>query len=143
MNQKNRNCLLRIYLGRRRTNNRVEGDFTLRNFELTLDKMEILGVDPMPFVTPIAEALAVMHWETHYDAFDVEFDLGSSPKTRTRCVQPGDDASVEMATTWNRELGDNNPKCLQRAVNVWLLDFNQVGKITLNEEGVKKAVRGF
>ncbi|KAJ0162174.1 hypothetical protein CTA2_4997 [Colletotrichum tanaceti] len=85
----------------------------------------------------MAEALAVMHWRVRCDAFDVEFVLGSSPKLRARCA----------LTTWNREPGDDNnnntnPECLQRAVQVWLLDFNQVGNITMDEEGVDKAVRG-
>ncbi|KAK1958724.1 hypothetical protein LY78DRAFT_591574 [Colletotrichum sublineola] len=144
MSQKNRNCLLRIYLGRRRTNTRVEGEFTLRNFEFTLDKMEMLGVDPMQFVAPMAEALAIMHWTVHCDAFDVEFVLGSSPKMRTRCGPSEDESPSGMRTTWNQEPGDeSNPQCLEKAVNVWLLDFNQVGKIALDKDGVEKAVRGF
>ncbi|KAK1997921.1 hypothetical protein LX36DRAFT_719864 [Colletotrichum falcatum] len=144
MSQKNRNCLLRMYLGRRRRNTRVEGDFGLRNFEFTLNKMEMLGVDPMQFVAPIAEALAVMHWTVNCDAFDVEFVLGSSPKMQTRYAPSADGLPSGMRTTWNQELGDeNNPQCLDQAVKVWLLDFNQVGIITLDEDGVEKAVRGF
>ncbi|KAK6212109.1 hypothetical protein QIS74_10063 [Colletotrichum tabaci] len=158
----NRNCLLRLYLGRRRAYSGIgselsvhnfdfslrSAEFRLRNFEFTLDKMEDLGVDPMQFVAPMAEALAVMHWRVRCDAFDVEFVLGSSPKLRVRCASAGgdDEASGEMRTTWNREPGDDNntnPECLQRAVQVWLLDFNQVGGITMDEEGVDKAVRGF
>ncbi|KAK1975812.1 zinc finger protein-domain-containing protein [Colletotrichum cereale] len=144
MSQNNRNCLLRIYLGRRRANTRVEDDFTLRNFEFTLDKMDMLGVDPVQFVAPIAEALAVMHWAVHCDAFDVEFVLGSPSRARTGYGPSADKSPSGIRTTWNQEPGDEtNPQCLEKAVKVWLLDFNQVGKITLDEDGAEKAVRGF
>ncbi|KAK1974159.1 hypothetical protein LZ30DRAFT_608717 [Colletotrichum cereale] len=46
-NQENLSCLVRLYLGLRRPNQRTKGSFTLRNFELTLDTMEILGINPI------------------------------------------------------------------------------------------------
>ncbi|KAK1637836.1 hypothetical protein BDP81DRAFT_480712 [Colletotrichum phormii] len=85
--RRNYNCLARLYLGRRRQNTRVEAGFELRNFEMTLDKLEMLNLDPLQYVAPMAEALAVMHWETRHDAFDVEFVLASSPRPTTRTAE--------------------------------------------------------
>ncbi|KAK1446673.1 hypothetical protein CCUS01_12200 [Colletotrichum cuscutae] len=133
--QRNNNCLARLYLGRRRQNTRVEGGFELRNFEMTLDKMEILNIDPLQYVAPMAEALAVMHWETKHDAFDVEFVLASSPKPRAR--------TAEWASVKTTREPSGGSESQQKAVNVWLLDFNQVGEITMDNKGVGKAVRGF
>ncbi|OHE97757.1 hypothetical protein CORC01_06962 [Colletotrichum orchidophilum] len=133
--RRNNNCLARLYLGRRRQNTRVEGAFELRNFEMTLDKMEVLQIDPLQYVAPMAEALAVMHWETKHDAFDVEFVLASSPKPTTRIAE-----WASIKTT--REPVDGSESS-QKAVQVWLLDFNQIGEITMDDNGVRRAVRGF
>ncbi|KAK1670992.1 zinc finger protein-domain-containing protein [Colletotrichum godetiae] len=133
--RRNNNCLARLYLGRRRQNTRVEGGFELRNFEMTLDKLEILNLDPLQYVAPMAEALAVMHWETKHDAFDVEFVLASSPRPTTRTAE-----WASIKTT--REPVDGS-ESHQKSVQVWLLDFNQVGEITMDNKGVGRAVRGF
>ncbi|KXH31600.1 hypothetical protein CSAL01_04597 [Colletotrichum salicis] len=108
--RRNNNCLARLYLGRRRQNTRVEGGFELRNFEMTLDKLEILNLDPLQYAAPMAEALAVMHWETKHDAFDVEFVLASSPRPTTRNRRVGeitmDNKGVGRAA---RGFWDNDP----------------------------------
>ena len=68
----NKDCLIRLYLGRRRRSTvRVKKTvdyFGLRNSELCLDRMEDLGVDTLNYALPMADALAVMHWETRIDA---------------------------------------------------------------------------
>ncbi|KAJ0299624.1 hypothetical protein COL5a_000146 [Colletotrichum fioriniae] len=133
--QRNNNCLSRLYLGRRRQNTRVEGGFELRNFEMTLDKMEILNLDPLQYVAPMAEALAFMHWETKHDAFDVEFVLASSPKPTTQ--------TAEWASVKTTREPIEGSEVQRKAVQVWLLDFNQVGEITMDNKGVGRAVRGF
>ncbi|KAJ5018032.1 hypothetical protein K4K57_006608 [Colletotrichum sp. SAR 10_99] len=82
-NKKNDACLVRLYLGRRRPSSlHTQGTFSLRNFELTLDKMELLDLDAMQSVAPIAEALAVVHWQAGSDGRDVEFVLGGPPERR-------------------------------------------------------------
>ncbi|EFQ33763.1 uncharacterized protein GLRG_08907 [Colletotrichum graminicola M1.001] len=144
-NPLNKSCLVRLYLGVRRANQRTEGTFTLRNFELTLDKMDHLGIDPIQFVRPMAEALAIMHWSAQRDAYDVEFVLGSSPERR---ISAAELSSIDLAgkriTTWNRTPdGCPNLNFLRRAVSVWLLDFNQCKHMAPTPLGVEKAVSAF
>ncbi|KAK7452442.1 hypothetical protein CaCOL14_004646 [Colletotrichum acutatum] len=133
--RRNNNCLARLYLGRRRQNTGVEGGFELRNFEMTLDKMEILNIDPLQYVAPMAEALAAMHWETKHDAFDVEFVLASSTTPTTR--------TAEWASVKTTREPIEGSESQRKAVQMWLLDFNQVGEITMDSKGVARAVRGF
>ncbi|KAI1879740.1 hypothetical protein JX265_002694 [Neoarthrinium moseri] len=113
---RNNPCLLRLYLGVRRPNFKNEDEFSLRNFEPTFDKVEHPDIDAKPLARKMARALAACHWECRCDAFDVEFVYGA-PR--------GDQQGLE-----------------ERA-EVWLFDFNQCGKTTLDEAGVERAVRGF
>ncbi|KAK2038605.1 hypothetical protein LZ31DRAFT_532958 [Colletotrichum somersetense] len=144
-NPKNKSCLVRLYLGVRRPNQRTEGPFTLRNFELTLDKMDILGIDPIQYVRPMAEALAIMHWIAQRDAYDVEFVLGSSPERRIAAAELNSiDLAGRKITTWNRSPdGCANLNFLRRAVSVWLLDFNQCQRMPPTPLGIEQAVKAF
>ncbi|GKT48247.1 uncharacterized protein ColSpa_08428 [Colletotrichum spaethianum] len=141
----NKSCLVRLYLGIRRPNQRTEGSFTLRNFELTLDKMDVLGIEPYQFVRPMAEALAIMHWTAQRDAYDVEFVLGSSPERRISADELDSiDLEGRMITTWNRtQVGSANLNFLRRTVSVWLLDFNQCQRMAPTPLGVDNAVKAF
>ncbi|KAK0379420.1 hypothetical protein CLIM01_03208 [Colletotrichum limetticola] len=144
-NPANKHCLIRIYLGRRRMNQRVENKFSLRNFELTLDKMEILGVDPQQYVQPMAEALAVMHWAAQIDGADVEFVLGSSPERRIS-AQTLDSIDLEgdIITTWNMdESKSSGINFLRRSVSIFLLDFNQCRRMPPTPKGIDDAVKAF
>ncbi|KAK7455039.1 hypothetical protein Landi51_03248 [Colletotrichum acutatum] len=144
-NPANKHCLIRIYLGRRRMNQRVENKFSLRNFELTLDKMEILGVDPQQYVQPMAEALAVMHWAAQIDGADVEFVLGSSPERRIS-AQTLDSIDLEgdIITTWNMdESKSSSINFLRRSVSIFLLDFNQCRRMPPTPKGIDDAVKAF
>lgn len=77
-NQVNRDCLIRVYLGKRRSHNAPpSANFTLRNFNLHLDQMELLDLPIYEYGAAIATALATIHWEAHVDGFDIEFILGS------------------------------------------------------------------
>ena len=63
----NKDCIIRLYLGRRhhstvRVKEKVEY-FDLQNLQLCLDQMEELGLDTIKYDLPIADALAIMHWE--------------------------------------------------------------------------------
>ncbi|KAJ0317229.1 hypothetical protein COL5a_011206 [Colletotrichum fioriniae] len=144
-NPANKHCLIRLYLGRRRMNQRVENKFSLRNFELTLDKMEILGVDPQQYVQPMAEALAVMHWAAQIDGADVEFVLGSSPERRIS-AQTLDSIDLEgdIITTWNMdESKSSGINFLRRSVSIFLLDFNQCRRMPPTPKGIDDAVKAF
>jgi hypothetical protein len=120
--KKNRDCLVRIYLGARNHMGQFNTSttFSLRNFPLSLEKMEVLDIDKLQLVSSIADALATLHWGAKIDARDVEFVLGMAPR--------GD---VE---------GDKNEK---GAVCVWVLDFNQCAGISMDENGCIKAAAAF
>ena len=76
---KNRDCLVRIYLGRRQENISKVRSFSLKDFEMDLVTLEELGLNKELFAETMAMALAVMHWSSHIDAAGVEFVLGSAP----------------------------------------------------------------
>ncbi|KAH0438206.1 hypothetical protein CcaCcLH18_03473 [Colletotrichum camelliae] len=147
-NKKNDACLVRLYLGLRRPRSvHTQGAFSLRNFELTLDKMELLGLDAMQFVASIAEALAVVHWKAGSDGRDVEFVLGGPPQRRISAEGFGmldSNIHTQRITTW-RKAGtvDGCAGLLQRSVCVWLLDFNQCSRIKADAQGVKMAADAY
>ncbi|OPB36398.1 hypothetical protein A0O28_0054770 [Trichoderma guizhouense] len=108
----NEECLVRVYLGS------LEGKssrlfFSLRNFKLHLNQMVDLQLDIKMMAGRIGVAMALMHWAAETDARDVEFVLGSDPA---------------------------RPSLTMRNTELWVLDFNQVQRITMDEAGVAKAV---
>lgn len=147
----NKDCIVRIYLGVQRANPYQASNpgepFSLRNFELSLDRMNEIGIDPLQFVAPMAESLALMHWKANQDARDVEFVLGSAPEGRK--ITSRDFAELNKmgnpVTTWQdpRDIAENNLTYTRRTVCMWLLDFNQVSRITKDAQGVEKAVDAF
>ncbi|KAI8286180.1 hypothetical protein K4K56_008950 [Colletotrichum sp. SAR 10_98] len=147
-NKKNDACLVRLYLGRRRPSSlHTQGTFSLRNFELTLDKMELLDLDAMQSVAPIAEALAVVHWQAGSDGRDIEFVLGGPPERRISAegfrVLDGN-VHTQRVTMW-RKAGtvDRVAGLQQRSVCVWLLDFNQCSRIKADAQGVQMAADAY
>ncbi|KAF4864970.1 hypothetical protein CGCSCA1_v014078 [Colletotrichum siamense] len=144
-NTYNKSCLARLYLGRRRANVQAPGSFSLRNFELTLDKLDVLGIRPLQFIRPIAEALALVHWKALSDGRDVEFVLGSSPERRITARDFGIlDSTTPRVTTWKKSSNiDDNPNFLKRTVSVWLLDFNQCSRISADSQGIRMAADAF
>lgn len=147
-NKKNDACLVRLYLGRRRPSSvHARGDFSLRNFELTLDKMELLDLDAIQFVAPMAEALAVVHWKARSDGRDIEFVLGGPPERRISAegfrVLDGN-VNTQRVTTW-RKAGtmDGVAGLQQSTVCVWLLDFNQCSRIQADAQGVQMAADAY
>ncbi|KAI4268700.1 MAG: hypothetical protein L6R35_006738, partial [Caloplaca aegaea] len=86
----NKDCLIRLYLGRRRrlekTNSKFHG-FTLRNFPLQQDQVEALGLDGGQYAGIMAETLAEFYWSAHIDANDVEFVL--APSRANPSLAPG------------------------------------------------------
>jgi hypothetical protein len=120
--KKNRDCLVRIYLGARNHMGQFNTSttFSLRNFPLSLEKMEVLSLDKLQLSSSIAEALATLHWGAKMDARDVEFVLGMAPRN-----------GVEQ-----RNIG-------KQAVCGWVLDFNQCADISMDENGCVKAAEAF
>lgn len=147
MDPMNSDCLVRLYLGRRRRTqitSRPQRFFTLRNLPLYLDQMLDLQLEIDEFASNMAKALAVMHWEARIDADDVEFVLGSSP-TFSAPVRELDLAVIlaMQKPTSTLNLTNSAPNFCRRQVHMWLLDFNLCSSISMDEEGVDKAVKAF
>lgn len=77
----NKDCLIRLYLGRRRHSTiRVKNkvDFSLWYFKLCLDQTEDLRLDTLYHALEMADALAIMHWEARIDAADIRLVFGGA-----------------------------------------------------------------
>ncbi|PON24418.1 hypothetical protein TGAM01_v206750 [Trichoderma gamsii] len=124
-NPTNRDCLLRIYLGRRRNSNAPPPpNFSLRNYNLCLDQMIDLDLPVKKYATDIAEALAIIHWAAHVDAYDVEFVLGGEIGS-AHTQQATDILSQQIPVLEEAEPGYSNTILLpQRTHRMWILDFN-------------------
>jgi hypothetical protein len=135
---KNKDCLVRVYLGRR-MNRRPSPNFKLRNFDLTINEMEDLRLEPEPFATTMAKTLAMLHWGVGVDANDVEFVLGSAPMMK----QPP--ARSELRSMRIDDPRYRNPilDFDRRQIGLWLLDFNQCATFKHDERGLKQLVDGF
>ncbi|KAL9104877.1 MAG: hypothetical protein Q9163_000194 [Psora crenata] len=140
VDRKNKDCLARVYLGKRRDPTRRPSPFfTLVNFNLHLDQMEELGLEVELFTKYLADALALLHWVALIDADDVEFVLGStatiihtkSPKAAVLAKLPPNSTTI-------------GPVDFKKgAIHLWLLDFNRCHAITMDEKGVDEAVKAF
>lgn len=121
----NRDCLVRVYLGRRRNLNAPPPpNFGLRNYNLCLDQMIDLDLPVEQYACAIAEALALTHWAAHVDAYDVEFVLGG--EVDPACTEQATDAlSQQIHALEKIEIGSSNDIFLQqRTSRLWILDFN-------------------
>ena len=133
----NRDCLIRIYLGlRRRSMTAPTEKFSLRNFEADLSILDDVIPDKNHHATAMAVALACMHWDAKVDGADVEFVLGAAPEKHTLTAS-------EIAAFPPRTRSLYMKTRLRRVVHLWLLDFNQVGTITMDDDGVTKALSAF
>ncbi|RAH59512.1 hypothetical protein BO85DRAFT_393056 [Aspergillus piperis CBS 112811] len=123
----NKDCLIRPYLGRRRTQ-RTEvkrtprfSAFSLRNYPLHEDQMEDLGVplhDMQTYASMMGEALATLHWLGEIDGNDIEFVLAPSP-------------------------GQGNIKNVLGEHSLWMLDFDLCRSMSMDIDGVRQAVSAY
>lgn len=139
-----KDCLIRVYLGKHRdTGVRCEErikDFDLGNFELCLDQILGLGVDPVNYVLSMADALAVMHWQARIDAAGVKFVLGGASCLAQERLT-GLRSLESMGQGASTFLG---PVQYQSApTHMWLFDFNRCQSMSMDENGVFQAVRRF
>ncbi|KAJ5278696.1 Protein of unknown function DUF3669 zinc finger protein [Penicillium angulare] len=111
-----KDCLIRPYLGRRRTKRQDSTSrftaFSLRNFPLHIDQMESLGLpisDVQKYARAMAGTLAVMHWVGEIDGNDIEFVLAPPPLNS---------AGTSKASIMSNTLGEHT---------VWVLDFDCAG----------------
>lgn len=76
-----RDCLARIYLGRRRNLSApLLPNFALYSYNICLDQVLHRGLPVNGYTTVMAEALAIAHLVGHSDAFDLEFLLAGEVK---------------------------------------------------------------
>ncbi|KAK0259061.1 hypothetical protein LTS09_006350 [Friedmanniomyces endolithicus] len=141
--QKNQDCLVRVYLGRRMNKERTAVNFKLRNFELHVDEIEdlaLVGLSAAACSSAMAQSLAVMHWGANIDASDVEFVLGSAPMikavpTRQEILSMGPDGAMYPSKSLNFKAG---------SVGLWLLDFNECNEFDPKEASwLEVLVKGF
>ncbi|OAP63365.1 hypothetical protein AYL99_02592 [Fonsecaea erecta] len=119
-NVADRDCLVRLYLGRRKIQleaRRGQNFFFLRNYPLHLNRAEELGLQTVDYARAMAESLAVMHWVARTNANDVKFVLGG----------PG---------THNTGIGEYTNDFFGRQC-LWVLDFDCCRPITMDDIGVE------
>ncbi|KAI0179435.1 zinc finger protein-domain-containing protein [Hypoxylon sp. FL1284] len=134
----NKDCLVRVYLGSMR--GRVMSFFSLRNFKLHLNQMIDIGLDYEGLAVSMGQALALIHWRARTDARDVEFVLGCS-STRMG-ANSGQAVSVEPGTSSNLE-NPGTEDLTRRETRLFVIDFNQVRDISMDDAGVELAVEAF
>ncbi|PIG88616.1 hypothetical protein AARAC_000492 [Aspergillus arachidicola] len=127
----NRACLIRPYIGRRRTHgtamnarSRFRG-FSLQNYPLHLDQMIELGIPSdhiERYAAMMGEALATLHWLGEIDGNDVEFVLAPPPRH--------DDCTTAVTNV----LGEHT---------LWMLDFDLCRSMAMDLEGVEQAANAF
>ncbi|KAM0519971.1 hypothetical protein ACHAPE_003243 [Trichoderma viride] len=133
----NKDCLVRPYLGSLK--GRQGRFFSLRNFKMHLEQMAELQLDIKELAGKMASAMAVMHWAAKTDVRDIEFVLGSSSlKAQVKM-------SAEHYLNLPGPVYTGPPSRVPedffvRTTDLWLLDFNQVRQISMDEAGVAMAV---
>ncbi|KAL6707176.1 hypothetical protein ACN47E_004723 [Coniothyrium glycines] len=135
----NRDCLIRLYLGRRHdTRNAEPRTVRLRNFPLHVNEMERLGLDTAAYAKTMAQALALLHWQAGIDGNDVEFVLGSSPTVAGKLSREAIHSSNKSTLARTVQMDFQH-----RTISMWLVDFNQCRKFTQDEGGLAKLVESF
>lgn len=131
-----RDCLVRIYLGRRRIRSTHDHDsarpsrlsaFSLRNYPLHINQMEELGFEittMQQYAEVMANTLARLYWVAHIDANDVEFVLAPLRK----------DSPADTIKFSSEFLGEHT---------LWILDFDCCREMAQDRSGVEQAVSAF
>ncbi|RAH64703.1 zinc finger protein [Aspergillus aculeatinus CBS 121060] len=145
----NKDCLIRLMLGRKRYGSSLPGGsrfFSLRNYKLHVDQIQELELDADAYASNMADALAILHWHARIDAMDVEFVLGSTPfdLNAVRRPVPLRDVMRLRAGSSTLERATNRvPNFKKRIVSLWMLDFDACRAISMDTEGVNRAVQAF
>ncbi|KAI4129772.1 MAG: hypothetical protein LQ338_002082 [Usnochroma carphineum] len=129
--ESNQDCLIRLYLGRRRLHKSGYKFFSLHNFPLQLDQIEELGLDRALYAKILAKTLAELYWKANVDANDVEFVL--APPRAKQSLQ-SDGHVVHKTPMTSHCLGEHE---------IWILDFDCCRDMSLDGAGVKQAVEAF
>ncbi|KAK3341931.1 zinc finger protein-domain-containing protein [Lasiosphaeria hispida] len=137
--KRNEHCLLRPYLGRRKTllgkgeegprRSMLKPTISLRNYPLHINQIEALGLPAAEYASAMADALAFLLWEAQIDVCDVEFVL-ARPRSNTGDSQP----HLGSRSFTPGVLGPHS---------LWILDFDCCRKLSMDGEGVQLAVERF
>ncbi|KAF7542594.1 hypothetical protein G7Z17_g11443 [Cylindrodendrum hubeiense] len=136
----NNDCVVRVYLGS------LKGKsggmfFSLRNLKLHLNQMIELKIDLTSMASDMATALAAMHWVAKTDARDIEFILASSTENLPQ-ITTSEVTTLPLNTSIHPQKF-NLEDFHHRKTTLWLLDFNQVRQITMDETGIAMAIEAF
>lgn len=141
----NKDCMIRPYLGRVKYGSGGQF-FSLRNFKLHANQMQDLGLSADDFYIGMAHALAVLHWHTKIDGNDIEFVIGSSPSDE-QVIRS--DIGLEKVmrltpqTSTYEEATNSTGDFTKRVISLWMIDFDDCRDITMDNDGVDKAVKAF
>ncbi|RYP21612.1 hypothetical protein DL767_009229 [Monosporascus sp. MG133] len=135
----NEDCLVRVYLGSQQGKSGAMF-FSLRNFKMHLNQMAELQLDVEEMASQMGKSLAVMHWDARTDARDVEFALGSSTKKVPISTKDYSELLGMEPRTFTGPESGRHEDFFGRKTELWVLDFNQVRAITLDEAGVAQIV---
>jgi len=117
-NPDNKDCLVRVYLGKNRPNARpYDSTDTLRNFPLHLDEAKMLELDVDVFAEEMAMGLATLHWKAGIDAQDTEFVIGTSTSKTFALVYPNHRSAPPPTSTVD--------DFTRREVQLWMLDYDK------------------
>lgn len=136
----NRDCLVRVYLGSMW--GRISRSFSLQNFRLHLNQMADIQLDAKAIAGRITTALAVMHWAAKTDARGVKFVLASSSEKISENYLGRELQSFQHPIYTGPPSNVHND-FFTRTPDLWVLGFNQVQPITMDEAGVATAVQAY
>jgi Zinc finger protein len=152
-------CLIHLYLGKRQPirtrhlQDQTQGPsnfFSLSNFKIYFDQMIDLELHVSFIAETMANALAMMHWKAKIDGRDIEFVLGGVPGDDKVFLSASDEESQDNLMSmsqqgqWSHTSSDSSVIDFKgERVCMWLLDFNQCHKMTMDESGVKQAVDAY
>lgn len=124
-NESDQDCLIRPYLGKRRTAWGLSklNVFSLRNFPFHIERIEELQLHSELYARIMAETLAILYWTAQVDANDVEFVLAPP--------RPGTNAAAEISSDF---LGPHV---------IWIIDFDCCRSMEMSPDGVTQAVAAF
>jgi hypothetical protein len=148
--RRDEDCLVRVYCGKRRSAveaARQKPFFSLRNYNLCVDQMEELGIELDALVGVLATALATCYFSAQIDANHCEFVFGRPcgagvAEEEEEDVIPGRREHVFAFNFLRPNMaGKDDTMCEDMAL--WMLDFDCVRRISMDEGGMRQAVDAF
>ncbi|KAG9206990.1 hypothetical protein G6514_000281 [Epicoccum nigrum] len=148
--RRDEDCLVRVYCGKRRSAAdaaRQKRFFSLRNYNLCADQMEELGLEIDAPVGVLAKALATCYFVAQFDANGCEFVFGlpcgaGNTAEEGESVVPGRRENMRVFNMlWPNMAGKDDTMCENMAV--WMLDFDCVRRISMDERGLRQAADAF